>query len=346
MLSNTPVTQRDVAQACGVHPSTICLALKNSPSIPAETRLRIQLAARELGYQPNAAARNLAFMRGERKGPGSLPIAWINQESRRDFWRADPAARVTFEAARQRAGELGYHLEEIWTQEPGMNVPRLVQITRARGIEAVIFPVHQAFDFSVLSPAWGEFATVGLNDYRLGEWVDLVCADYYQNTATILRQLGRLGYARIGLVLTAQRDAATNGLLHSCFLRQQDGMSRTGRVPACFVEGEQGQKTAMLAEWMDEHQPDAVICHDAALGAWAASVGHRALWVEGNEAGADTGIGLDDCMAEVAAAAVECVIDKSRRFERGLGGSTRLHLVKGQWREQAPAKLEAEIVVA
>src|SRR5690606_34320050 len=76
MSPATPVTQRDVARACGVHPSTICLALKNSPSIPLPTRLRVQAVAEELGYRPNVAARNLALLRGDKHGAGSLPIAW------------------------------------------------------------------------------------------------------------------------------------------------------------------------------------------------------------------------------------------------------------------------------
>ena len=45
----TPVTQRDVAAACKVHPSTICLALNNSPSIPLVTRQRIRAVAPQLG---------------------------------------------------------------------------------------------------------------------------------------------------------------------------------------------------------------------------------------------------------------------------------------------------------
>ncbi|HYD82576.1 MAG TPA: helix-turn-helix domain-containing protein, partial [Opitutus sp.] len=149
-----PITQRDVARACGVHPSTICLALKNSPSIPLATRLKVQAAAEELGYRPNVAARNLALLRGDKSGAGSLPIAWLNQEAERNHWRTDPEARPAFDRARARAAELGYHLEEIWTREPGMTVGRLVQIVRARGIQGVLFPVHRAFDYSLVTPAW------------------------------------------------------------------------------------------------------------------------------------------------------------------------------------------------
>jgi LacI family transcriptional regulator len=343
MLSAPPVTQRDVALACGVHPSTICLALRNSPSIPEETRRRIRQAAEKLGYQPNAAARNLAFLRSERKGAGSLPIAWLNQEARREHWRADPSARVYFDAARRRAGELGYHLEEIWMREPGMNLARIIQIIRARGIESVIFPVHQAFDFSVLTPAWGEFATVGLNDHRLGEWVDLVCGDFYQNLAALLGQLGREGQARVGLVLTAPFDAATDGLVHSSMLRHQGGQRRADRVPVCFVEGEPARKAALLQAWLEANSPDAVIACDPTL---ATPAGGRIRWLSWHDAAARAALGLDDSAAEVGAAAVDCVVEKNRRFARGFGGPTRLHLIKGLWREPVAAKAELESVVA
>jgi hypothetical protein len=224
-----------------------------------------------------------------------------------------------------------------------MNLPRIVQITRARGIEGVIFPVHRAFDFSVLSPAWGEFATVGLNDHRLGEWVDFVCADYYQNTASILRQLGREGYRRIGLVLTPQFDAATNGLVHSGLLRYQGSLGRSGHAPVCFVEGDARRKATLLEDWLNEHAPDAILCCDPSV----ASLGSTsARWIDWHDAGERSALGLNDCAAEVGAAAVECVVEKIRRFDRGLGGSTRLHLINGIWQEPAAAKPELESVVA
>src|SRR5687768_12432119 len=112
MSALTPITQRDVAQACGLHPSTVCLALKNSPSIPLATRLRIQAVATDLGYQLNVAARNLALLRNEKKVADNFPLAWINQEPRADHWRTNPEARVLFDGARRRASESGYHLEE------------------------------------------------------------------------------------------------------------------------------------------------------------------------------------------------------------------------------------------
>ena len=341
-----PVTQRDVAKACGVHPSTICLALKNSPSIPLPTRLRVQAVAEELGYRPNVAARNLALLRGEKQAGGSLPIAWINQEWQRNHWRTDAEARMYFDSARRRAEELGYHLEEIWAREPGMTAARLVQIVNARGIEGVIFPVHHSFEFSLLSPGWGEFALVGMNDHRLAEWVDVVCPDHYRNAETILREVRRLGLGRAGLVLSTRSNAASNGLIHGSFLRYQAEVSPEDRVPGCFLPDEGADRDATFDEWLLTYRPNVVVCADAALAERARRRGCGALWLGLASSAHPFDGGVDESASEVAAAAVDCVVEKMRRFEKGVRESTRVHLLKSAWVEPRLAQLEVETVVA
>jgi DNA-binding LacI/PurR family transcriptional regulator len=333
MSPTTPITQRDIARACGVHPSTICLALKNSPSIPVETRHKVQAVAEELGYRPNVAARNLALLRGDKTAGGSLPIAWINQEPDRHHWRHDPAARAHFEQARHRAEELGYHLEEIWAREPGMSVGRLVQIVRARGIEGVIFPVHRTFDFSLLTPAWNDFALVGFNDHRLAEWIDVVCPDHYRNTEGLCRQTRRLGCERVGLALTGAFDAATSGLVHACFLRHYADEPVVDRVPVCLLPDGLDASCALFKRWLETHEPATVITPDGALVAQAQAAGHQAVWLGLGSAAAPFDGGLDDGASQVASVAVECVVDKMRQFEKGMRESTRVHLLKGVWTE-------------
>ena len=345
MSPTIPITQRDVAEACGLHPSTVSLALKNSPSIPLPTRRRIQLIAEELGYQLNVAARNLALLRTERTGAGNLPVAWINQESRRDHWRVDPEARLYFEGARRRAEELGYHLEEIWTQEPGMTAARVMQIIRARGIQGVLFPADRSFDFSLLNPGWTEFSLVGVNDHRLGEWIDVVCPDYYRNTDVVLRRLRQLGFERIGLVLTTQFDAATSGLVHSCFLRHQADAATGERVPVLFAKGA-GADAAAFRDWLGEHRPDAVLVRDSEFAGWvrASRTGTACVQLHGSCEQFDGGI--EPSAQEIAAAVVDCLSDKIRRFDRGIRDSTRLHLIKGVWQERYLAQRDIETVVA
>jgi DNA-binding LacI/PurR family transcriptional regulator len=335
-----------VARICGVHPSTICLALKNSPSIPLPTRLRVQAVAEELGYRPNVAARNLALLRGDKQGAACLPIGWINQEPQRNHWRVDPEARVLFDNARRRADELGYHLEEIWAREPGMTATRLVQIVRARGIDGVIFPVHRSFEFSLLTPGWNECALVGLNDHRLTEWVDVVCPDHYRNAEMIFRQMRRISCGRVGLAISTQLDAASNGLIHSCYLRYHADLPPVERVPACFLPDDPSEKFAAFEEWLHVNQPGVVVCAEADLVARAREAGFNALWIGLNAASLPFDGGVDEGVCDVAGAAVDCVVDKMRRFDKGVRDSTRVHLLKSAWIEPRIAQLEPETVVA
>lgn len=57
-------TLKDVAEAAGASAATVSYVLNNSPkAISPETRARVLQAARDLGYQPNLAARTLAARR-------------------------------------------------------------------------------------------------------------------------------------------------------------------------------------------------------------------------------------------------------------------------------------------
>lgn len=331
MSSTTPVTQRDIARACRVHPSTICLALNNSPSIPASTRRRIQTEARRLGYQPNAAARNLAFMRNERRPGSSLPMAWINQEPSRDFWRKEDGARIYHESARRRAAELGYHLEEFWVHEPGMTLGRLTQIIRARGIECVMFPIFRTLDSGLFQPAWSGFSCVAFNDLRAGDWLDVVCPDYYHNTTLALERLLARGLARIGLVITDAFDRATNGLVRSRYLRHRDEVSSPGCVPVCMLPAGAADDFDQFLAWHEEHVPDAVLCDDTVLGVQASALGLPVTIMPLRIDEGSNIAGVNEMGGDVAATAVSCLADKVRRFEKGIGGNTRQHLVKGLW---------------
>jgi len=58
-VADKRVTIRDVAQAIGVHHSTVSLALADDPRITPETKSRVMEAAKELGYSAHHAARAL-----------------------------------------------------------------------------------------------------------------------------------------------------------------------------------------------------------------------------------------------------------------------------------------------
>ena len=338
-MASTPlVTQRDVALACGVHPSTICLALGNSTMIPATTRHRILRIAQKLGYQPNAAARTLAQMRIEkRKAPADVPIAWINQEPTRDFWRTQPEARVYYEGARRQASELGSYLDEFWIHDRGMSLRRIAQIIQARGIEAVVFPVFRTFDASLLQPVWGEFSTIAFNHYRAGDWFDVVCSDHSYNTALVLRELRKLAFRKIGLVLSADFEASTSGLIHSHYLRHHVEFAGAQPLPPCVIGGGGAARMQEWEQWFRVCQPDAVLTDDRDFAAWSDSRGLRVKVVQLRDA---AGGGINTRSRFVAATAIHWLIGKARRVQRGFGIDTQRLLIKGAWEDISMAAAE------
>ena len=58
-----PVSIKDIAKKADVSPSTVSRALQDHPRISSETKTSIQNLAREMGYVPSAAARNLVAKR-------------------------------------------------------------------------------------------------------------------------------------------------------------------------------------------------------------------------------------------------------------------------------------------
>jgi DNA-binding LacI/PurR family transcriptional regulator len=96
----TPVRMRDIAAVAGVSQSTVSRVLNDAPTrvpIAAETRERVNLAARELGYRPNPLARGL-------RGASTMLIGAVV----RDF--SDPFFAGAIEALAVEAMARGYNV--------------------------------------------------------------------------------------------------------------------------------------------------------------------------------------------------------------------------------------------
>jgi hypothetical protein len=147
-------------------------------------------------------------------------------------------------------------------------------------------------------------------------------------------------------VLTSQFDAASQGLAHSGFLRHQTELRPDDRLPVCFVDDGAVTGFEGFHDWFREHRPDVVIGRERSLLHWVERCAPETPCVQlhGGCEGFDAGI--DPNAVEIAAAAVDCVVEKMRRFEKGIRESTRLHLIKGSWEERGLARRDAVTIVA
>jgi LacI family transcriptional regulator len=69
------VTIKDIAQRAGVSFSTVSKALLDSPLVKHQTKQHILSIAKEMGYQPNIAARSLVSRRS-----GAIGVVWPSVE--------------------------------------------------------------------------------------------------------------------------------------------------------------------------------------------------------------------------------------------------------------------------
>lgn len=142
------VTSTDVAQASGVSRATVSYVLNNDPrqTIPAETRERVLNAARELGYQPFAAARIL------RAGYSNLVLVVVQ------FEQIDPGMARDLKYLEAGLGAQGFTL--IWyvgwhnTQEPthpSTNLTPAVIISYVDESDPAVAAFLQQFNVPILS---------------------------------------------------------------------------------------------------------------------------------------------------------------------------------------------------
>jgi DNA-binding LacI/PurR family transcriptional regulator len=193
------ITQRDVARAAEVSLPTAQLALNNHRRVSAKTKLKVQAAAKRLGYVPNHAARQLIRVRYGATTPPE--IRQFGVLSCLDAHKTGPLNPTDLaflngveEGVAGRAGVLVYlrHANAETTR-------RLNDLTRAGMVEGWIAFGHiddrVAVSLDALSCPW-----VVLGDHACSRPIHQASVDFRQMGRLAVRHLAGLGYRRIGFL--------------------------------------------------------------------------------------------------------------------------------------------------
>jgi DNA-binding LacI/PurR family transcriptional regulator len=244
---------RDVAKAAAVSLMTVSLALRNNPKISAATRERVQRLAREIGYRPDPEIARLMTRLHGRKNTGRTPIAIVDVSPSRSASCNDYSAQVRAGAVR-RARELGFGETSFHRMDYDGDLRRLLSVIRHRGIEGVLLlppvvPVEldPFLDWSGLSVI---AATYAITPWRF----HLVVPNHFIDMCALLALLEARGFARIGAVLQDNFEARTHHQLTGAFALRGH-TERILRVP-----DPQNLRPEIIASWLKEAQPDALIC--------------------------------------------------------------------------------------
>ena len=330
-------TLAEVAAEAHVSRMTVSRVLRNSPHVLPETARRVHAAIAKVGYRPDAeVSRLMSYLSRHQARRGYRPIiAWIDTVGK----PGESGAPLTMAAARDRAEELGYHLEEFWIGKTALSASRLSTILLTRNIQAVILPPVGDLEQSMDLP-WRNFASVAIGFSLSAPALDRVDQNHYHAALLALGKLRSLGYQRIGIVDTTHSEIRLEHNYLAGFLVHQLAVPARRRVPPLLVEDLQRDN---FITWLKRHRPDAVLGFDSQIPDWIRAAGHdipkdvgyARLIVKPRQAEL-SGVMLN--AAEIGRAAVELVVGKLHRNEFGLPREPRITLVEGVWNEGATTR--------
>jgi LacI family transcriptional regulator len=337
------VTLKDVAARAGLSLATVSYGLRHHPKISVATREKIADVARELGYRPNPRVASLmAHIRGAQARPHREPIAFVWVHTSRREARGNPFLKNVFAGARVRATQMGFALEEFWTNDPGMTDQRLERILRARGIVGVVLsPVTTAEAAITLGWDWRHFSAAVIGNVTWTPELHHAGHHHFLAMRMALLELKKLGCLRPAAVIDTETNERAKRAWEAAFLTHHPepvaarGLVRVG--PAAAL--------ADVAEWLRATRSDALIVSDEAL---LAARGVRALCRErgltvvtlywSKDTPRALG-GIDQSYDLVAAQAVDLVAAQLNANETGVPDLPRIMLFPGRWVSPARRKI-------
>ena len=328
------ISLREIATRLGVSHTTVSLALRNDPRIPARTRQTIRTYAAKQGYRVDAIVSSLmARLRTLREKPVQATIGFVTAWPSRNAWRSMPNLERFHRGAERRARELGYALDELWLNEPGMTPERMTRILRTRGIRGLILqslPVAGGR----LRLGWKHFACVTKGLTVTHPPVHRVVSSHYEDMQRVMQELDRRSYRRCGLVLSEALSVRVDRAWLAVFLLHQNGRPPGERVPALITRGEDEEEH--FRDWYSAHRPDVVLFSDQPIPRWVEKMGLRVP--------ADVGLvhldwskevaplaGLDSDPETAGEAATELLVGQLQANEFGIPRHEKIVAVRGHW---------------
>ncbi len=335
-----PVTLAQIAKEVGATTATVSMALRGKPGISSETTRRVKEAAERLGYRPDPRFSQLMqFLRTRKDAPFHAIIAYVHDFPSKDGYNHLHTHSEFLRGARQRAAELGFKIEPFWAREPGMTAGRMRAILRAQGIPGAIFTTPSAATW----PLREEFAGLGVAVVGYTAWTPQycrACSNQHHSMLVALSNIERLGYRRIGLVLSSQDDANAETNWLSAYLGHHHALPRERRIPPLLGPAQKIFTQQTLGAWVKQHRPDCVIGHTNPLLDGIRNLGFRVPRDVGFASldlfPRDDGLecsGIDQVSDAVGAAAVELVVGQIAFRQSGLMERPRLVQIEGIWRD-------------
>lgn len=341
---------QDVARAAGVHQTTVSLALRNDPRLPARTRDRIRAMARQLRYRPDPMLSALNFYRASRdavKAPPAMAFL-LNFADERELTESHPH-RMFRDGARRQAAQLGYRLEVFFVGHGADAGAQMQRVLRARGISGVILAAFgdKTIEFHL---DWRLFSAVLIESHQLRLSLHTISNHQEAVTREGIRRLRRLGYRRIGLAVGAREEFYLQNAFTAGYYVEVAQWPELVSIPPLLLEGSADQISRRAGPWVRRHRLDVVVSNWANFGALLRPAGLRAprdIVVASLDVNPDAGpaAGMRQSHRIVGERAVEQLAGLMRSNVRGLVDTPNTTLIEGHWVNGAGVPRRGKVIL-
>ena len=203
------MTLNQIARMAGVSPTTVSAALRNKPGVKATTKERIVRIARDMGYEPNAAASALAC--------GKARLVGVVSSGTADNFYIAPWAAAIIAGLSERVAACGMEVV-LLREDRRVGLPRLLAQRGVGGVMMISFPHPRLAEWLRANA----LASVGVNIDERGD-MDSVRSDSAAGVRQAIEHLAALGHKRIAYINTplppGQHHAPTVAMRVRGFLR-------------------------------------------------------------------------------------------------------------------------------
>lgn len=331
-----------------VHVTTVSLALRGSPKIPASTRERITHLAQQLGYRRDPVQLALTARRANSRVPRHRPrIAFLtNRPTEATFFNTSHMRDFLSGAIRQSEA-MGYRCDLVLCGGEKVSAQELQAQLIAAGTEGIILGAFMPF-FRTIDLDWSRFAVVKIDSCFMPPNATLVTNDQASVIQLAFKHLHASGYRRVGMLVGVFDEESTNGLYASSYALAQDSLGCAYVSPLYIAHTDEKAVTiSRLAKWVREQRVDAVVSNWSNILDLLHASGFRVPQEVGCaclslHAPDPVVSGVIQNHYTVGQKAAEAVVLLLRRGQRGPSDHAPATYVEGTWNEGTTAPHRAE----
>lgn len=320
---------RAIAQESGYHSSTVSLALRGDPSIPAETIKEITECAKRMGYKKDASL-NLIMSKVRQSEEKSLrpKVAYLVENS--ETFRSDSNYYPHYLGAKAEAERIGYELSIRSIRKPGQSVSQNLKSLVKEGVQILLLP---GWDIKILNEIEkGQFIVV-LIGYSYHHFHYVGC-DFFEAMNLVLERVRESSYKSVGLTFWHDENwNRTNSHFLASVLLFESSRPEIKIVPRLLVKSHQEQE---FNQWYEEHHPELVVSDCTEVYGWLRKLNSQAGFIHLFQNNLYPEIaGIDQRLEIVGQKAVELCSSLFLQKHSGLIPFTQHISIIGEWHEGA-----------